>query len=685
MMDSCVRKSLSMLLALLLTASLTACQGGKAPSSSVAQESSAGSDTLSSSTEATLPPEPDGHRVVFESAGGTPVESVIVRPGERLEKPADPVKEGFLFTGWTHGGNLYDFDSPVGNDLMLIAGWELAAGTKAFTIYYNSTGGSKLPSVEVSEGRSVEPPVEPTREGYRFLGWFLGEKKYDFSTPVTADIVLKARWEALPPSPGSSVPPSSSSAPGESSLPPQESKWLWEDIAGTWYLTGSDDVTVTFTLEGDSYAVAYKHFTLYPMPRLEYLAGGGSTYPAIDEDVTEYAEYVGFTRQGDTLVFQGEDTDWVFYRQKNHPAHVVYYLEEAYKGLPGIWYLQGSDRITITVEKETLNGEKGLQITYSNLKQIGMGELDGGRFESYYWLALHMDTVGMTYQNDTVILNRKGQKAVFVRTPTPKRVTGVTLDKSAITEECGQGGYLYAQVEPADASNLQCTWKSSDPVVATVDEAGMYSFHKPGTAVITVTTADGGFQASCTVTVLPYAVRGVALDKNSLSMTTGQDAELRAEITPWNAANQELVWESSNPAVAKVSSNGKTCRVMAVGEGSAVITVTTREGGFQASCTITAKDPPLTLEAKMSYALIIGGQHMGKAIILNGRGNGGSGGYSYDIRLYRDGVLLDEALGYGSLDSYSYYTVQKGAYRAEITLRDSRGRTVTGTAAYTIQ
>ena len=162
-MNSCLRKSLSLLLVLLLTASLAACRGGKAPASSVAQESAASTDTLSSSTEAALPSEPAGHRVVFESAGGTPVEAVIVLPGEKLEKPADPVKEGFLFTGWTHGGNPYDFDSPVRNDLMLIAGWKLAAGTKAFTIYYNSTGGSKLPSVEVSEGRSAEPPVEPTR------------------------------------------------------------------------------------------------------------------------------------------------------------------------------------------------------------------------------------------------------------------------------------------------------------------------------------------------------------------------------------------------------------------------------------------------------------------------------------------------------------------------------------------
>ena len=52
-----------------------------------------------------------------------------------------------------------------------------------------------------------------------------------------------------------------------------------------------------------------------------------------------------------------------------------------------------------------------------------------------------------------------------------------------------------------------------------------------------------------------YAVRDIALDKSSLSLEAGQEETLNATITPWNAANQELIWESTDPAVAKIRPN----------------------------------------------------------------------------------------------------------------------------------
>ena len=60
-----------------------------------------------------------------------------------------------------------------------------------------------------------------------------------------------------------------------------------------------------------------------------------------------------------------------------------------------------------------------------------------------------------------------------------------------------------ATVSPESATDKSLTWSSSDPDVASVDENGLVTAHKPGTAVITVATGDGGFTASCTVTVVP--------------------------------------------------------------------------------------------------------------------------------------------------------------------------------------
>lgn len=80
-------------------------------------------------------------------------------------------------------------------------------------------------------------------------------------------------------------------------------------------------------------------------------------------------------------------------------------------------------------------------------------------------------------------------------------VTGVSLDNSTLDIRVDETRKLNAAVEPAGATNKKVTWASSNEAVATVDAAGNVTGVAPGTATITVTTQDGGKQASCTVTV----------------------------------------------------------------------------------------------------------------------------------------------------------------------------------------
>ncbi|WP_304508017.1 S-layer homology domain-containing protein [Anaerotignum sp.] len=82
-------------------------------------------------------------------------------------------------------------------------------------------------------------------------------------------------------------------------------------------------------------------------------------------------------------------------------------------------------------------------------------------------------------------------------------------------------------------------------------------------------------------------VSGVTLNKTALSLysnTSTKTAALTATINPANATDQSVTWESSNTSVATVDAKGL---VTAVGNGSAVITVTTTDGGYTASCTVT--------------------------------------------------------------------------------------------------
>ena len=81
-------------------------------------------------------------------------------------------------------------------------------------------------------------------------------------------------------------------------------------------------------------------------------------------------------------------------------------------------------------------------------------------------------------------------------------VTGVIISLTELTfDEIGASEQITADVTPFSATNQNVTWISTDPAVATVDETGKVTAVKEGNTVIAVTTEDGGFSATCAVTV----------------------------------------------------------------------------------------------------------------------------------------------------------------------------------------
>ena len=86
---------------------------------------------------------------------------------------------------------------------------------------------------------------------------------------------------------------------------------------------------------------------------------------------------------------------------------------------------------------------------------------------------------------------------------TPVAVTGVTLNKTALTLEEGTTEKLTAKVNPENAANKKLTWSSDNKEVAEVNQDGTVRAKKVGIAKITITTENGGKTADCTVTVTP--------------------------------------------------------------------------------------------------------------------------------------------------------------------------------------
>jgi uncharacterized repeat protein (TIGR02543 family) len=153
-------------------------------------------DKVSSATTLYAKWKENDHIISFESNGGSAVDSITVMDGQLLSAPTNPEKTGYYFNGWftdTELQNPFNFTKAVTADATLYAAWE----AKTYTITFNSNGGSTIDSVKAAYGTAASKPADPTYDGHVFKGWFTDTvltSAYDFSTLVTGDKTLYAKW-----------------------------------------------------------------------------------------------------------------------------------------------------------------------------------------------------------------------------------------------------------------------------------------------------------------------------------------------------------------------------------------------------------------------------------------------------------------------------------------------------------
>ncbi len=121
--------------------------------------------------------------------------------GDEVKVQASDAPEGKVFDKWELvSGSIADFDKLEGKEIftftMPAEGVSLKATYKAkpCTVTFGTDGGSSVEDQTVEYGNTAQKPADPTKEGYVFKGWKLGDKDYDFDSAVTEDIVLKASW-----------------------------------------------------------------------------------------------------------------------------------------------------------------------------------------------------------------------------------------------------------------------------------------------------------------------------------------------------------------------------------------------------------------------------------------------------------------------------------------------------------
>ncbi len=185
------------------------------------------------------------------------------------------------------------------------------------------------------------------------------------------------------------------------------------------------------------------------------------------------------------------------------------------------------------------------------------------------------------------------------------KVSGVKLDKNALTLAPGENAQLYATITPADAANKKVTWISENNAVATVAE-GLVTGVSAGSTIVRVTTEDGGYTAKCVVTVEKKEIpaTGISLDKISVKLEKGKAIVLKATVIPANATNKQVIWLSSDEDTIAVDTTGI---VEGLEEGKADVIAVTSDGKHEARCSVTVYDPAAKPEviAKDSSAVVI--------------------------------------------------------------------------------
>ena len=128
--------------------------------------------------------------VVFDTDGGNSIENQEVLYNNKVTRPENPVKDGFIFMGWYLNDELFDFNKEIKSSITLVAKWS----TKKVIVSFDTAGGSEIESVTTAQNGSIVKPTNPTKPGYEFAGWYLDGELFDFNSTIKEDIELVAHW-----------------------------------------------------------------------------------------------------------------------------------------------------------------------------------------------------------------------------------------------------------------------------------------------------------------------------------------------------------------------------------------------------------------------------------------------------------------------------------------------------------
>ncbi|MBE7074963.1 MAG: hypothetical protein E7376_03195 [Clostridiales bacterium] len=196
------------------------------------------------------------------------------------------------------------------------------------------------------------------------------------------------------------------------------------------------------------------------------------------------------------------------------------------------------------------------------------------------------NVTAMSVGNCTITANLSNDKTLTC-TITVNAIAAESVSISAryTTLAIGQTSTISANITPSNATYKNLTYTSSDNNIATINSNHEIVALTEGTVTITA-TAHNGVYGNITINVVKDIYPSNISISNNIELYKNNSTQLICVIQPSNTTNDELVWTSSNPAVATVSQTGV---VTGVKSGTATITVTAKNGTY-ATCIVTVQE-----------------------------------------------------------------------------------------------
>ena len=209
-------------------------------------------------------------------------------------------------------------------------------------------------------------------------------------------------------------------------------------------------------------------------------------------------------------------------------------------------------------------------------------------------------------------------------------VDSIRFEKSKINMNVGDEIALSPIINNDESIIIDLLWDTSNPNVAVVDDYGRVIAVGAGTTTIIAIEETSNLAAEIQIVVTAkketsntntnpkpqnVPVTGILLNRNTASIKVGETISVGATVQPANATNKAVTWSSNNTSVATVS-NG---RITGVAEGTAIITVTTKDGNKKASVNVTVSKSGTTVVpvTGVSITNCPGSLEIGKNATLN--------------------------------------------------------------------